>query len=270
MAQLRYCLNASTIARTPILRQIEVAARAGYGAIELWFRDIDEHLEKGGTVTELRRALEDRNLAVPTLIYFGGWLEASESEWPRIKEEARRRLDLAVQIGARYVIACPPAGRVEVAVAARRYREFLELGDATGAWPAFEFLGFVEQYCTIESAREVLTLVDHPAAATVLDPFHIFRGGGTLESITTLRPNQIAVAHFNDTPDHPPREQQQDSDRVWPGDGHLDLQRYVALLAQVGFAGWLSLELFREELWQRDPLEVARLGFEKMSPFVRQ
>ena len=265
---MRLSLNASTIRGTPIQRQIEVAALAGYGALELWFADVDEHLAKGGTVAELRRALDDRGLAVPTLIYFGGWLEAPEAEWSRIKEAARRRLDLTRQLGARYMIACPPEGRAEVALAARRYRELLEIGDGIGAWPAFEFLGFVEQYRTIESAREVLTLVDHPKGATVLDPFHIFRGGGTLEAIATLRADQIAVAHFNDTPAQPSREQQHDHDRVWPGDGHLDLQSYVALLTQTGYAGWLSLELFREDLWKRDPLNVARTGMEKMQAFL--
>jgi sugar phosphate isomerase/epimerase len=265
---MRLSLNASTIRGTPILRQIEVAGVAGYSAIELWFADVDAHLANGGTISELRRALDDRGLAVPTLIYFGGWLEATEAEWPRIKEAARRRLDLTAQLGARYMIACPPEGRVEVTLAARRYRELLEIGDSIGAWPAFEFLGFVEQYNTIESAREVLALVDHPKASTVLDPFHIFRGGGSVESIATLRARQIAVAHFNDTPTNPPREQQHDRDRVWPGEGHLDLHRYVALLRQIGFDGWLSLELFREELWRRDPSEVARLGLEKMRRFV--
>jgi 2-keto-myo-inositol isomerase len=265
---MRLSLNASTIRGTPILRQIEIAALAGYGAIELWFTDVDEHLAKGGTVDELRRAVDDRRLSVPTLIYFGGWLEAPEDEWPQIKESASRRLELTAQLGAHYMIACPPEGRAEVPLAARRYRELLEIGDGIGAWPAFEFLGFVEQYKTIESAHEVLTLAHHPKAATVLDPFHIFRGGGTLEAIATLRSDQIAVAHFNDTPTQPRREQQHDRDRVWPGDGHLDLHRYVALLTQIGYTGSLSLELFREDLWRQNPLDVARAGMERIQMFA--
>ena len=49
-----------------------------------------------------------------------------------------------------------------------------------------------------------------------------------------------------------------------PGDGHMDLHRYLDLLRQVGYRRWLSLELFREDLWSRDPREVAKLGLEKM------
>ena len=48
-----------------------------------------------------------------------------------------------------------------------------------------------------------------------------------------------------------------------PGEGHLDLKRYLDLLRQVGYRRWLSLELFREDLWSRDPREVAKLGLEK-------
>ena len=89
-----------------------------------------------------------------------------------------------------------------------------------------------------------------------------------MESIRKLRADQVAVAHFNDTPAEPAREQQGDEDRVWPGDGHLDLRRYLGLLREIGYRGWLPLELFRKDLWARDPLEVARIGLEKMQAAV--
>jgi 2-keto-myo-inositol isomerase len=89
-----------------------------------------------------------------------------------------------------------------------------------------------------------------------------------MESIAMLDESQIAVSHFNDAPAVPPREQQHDPDRVFPGDGHLDLQRYVRLLRATGYRRWLSLELFREELWQADPLDVARQGLAKMRAVV--
>ena len=71
-----------------------------------------------------------------------------------------------------------------------------------------------------------------------------------------------------DTVDDPPREQQHDADRVMPGDGVFDLRRYVALLRQVGYNRFLSLELFRPDLWARDPREVAQMGLEKMRAVV--
>jgi 2-keto-myo-inositol isomerase len=268
MSGIKYSLNGSTIRGTPVLRQIEVAGVAGYGGIELWFDDIDVHLASGGTMSDLRWALDAGGLTVPTCIYLGGWFDASEGNWERVRSECARRLDQAAELGAKHVIAGPPIGRADVTLGVRRYRELLEIGESAGALPAFEFLGFVEQFNTIESALEVLSLAAHPAGTTVIDPFHIFRGGGSVESISKLRAHQIAVSHFNDVPSKPPRTQQQDGDRVWPGEGHFDLRRYLTLLRKIGYNGWLSLELFREDLWKRDPLEVARIGLEKMRAVV--
>lgn len=261
-------LNASTIRGTPILRQIEVASRAGFGGIELWFADIDEFLARGGSVGELRAALDASKLAVPTIIYMGGWMEAPEAEWSRVRDHCRARLRLAAALRAPYVIACPPAGRADPIRGAVRYRELLEAGCEEGALPAMEFLGFVEQFNTIESALEIVERAKHPAGTVVLDPFHVFRGGGSMEAILRLTGSQIAVAHFNDAPQEPPREKQHDADRVWPGEGVLPLESYVGMLRRAGYTGWLSIELFRPELWSRDPGEVARIALEKMRPWV--
>jgi len=49
-----------------------------------------------------------------------------------------------------------------------------------------------------------------------------------------------------------------------PSEGHLDLVLYCALLGEIGYDGWFSLELFNEKHWAEDPAEVARLGLEKL------
>ena len=266
MTPFGYCLNASTIRGTPVLRQIEVAAAAGFGALELWFADTDAHLAAGGSLRELRTALSDAGLCVPTLIYFSGWFECAEADWPRLKDACARRMDQASQLGAAHLICSPPEGAADIALGASRYRELLDLGTKTGVAPIFEFLGFVEKYHQIEAALDVLALAG--GGTTVLDPFHVFRGGGSVESISLLKPQQIAISHFNDTVLHPPRTEQGDGDRVMPGAGSFPLQRYCDLLRSVGYCGWLSLELFRPDLWSRSPLEVAREGRRKMQPFV--
>lgn len=268
MSSFRLSLNASTIRGTELLRQIEVAAEAGFEGIELWFADLDRYLATGGSVKDVRRALDTYGLGVPTVIYLGGWFDATEEEWTAKREECRVRMGQAAELGAKYVIASPPKGGMNLNVGAARYAELLEIGRSEGPLPAMEFLGFVQELNTIEAALAVLDRVGAPDATTVVDPFHIFRGGGAVESLAKLRPGQIAVAHFNDAPDVPERALQHDGDRVWPGDGHLDLGRYLGLLREIGYDGWLSLELFREEYWRRDPLEVAREGITKMRRVV--
>lgn len=268
MPDFQYSLNASTIRPTPILEKITIAAETGYGAIELWFDEIEAYVREGGSVKDVRKALDDGGLAVPTVIYLAGWFDTFGEEYEAAIDQAKRRIQVAAELGAPFVIASPPLGTADYRVGAERYRQLLEIGDSFGVFPAMEFLGFVEQLNTIEDALEVMNLCGHHRATTVLDPFHIFRGGGTIDSIAKMTSDQIAVCHFNDTVNNPPREQQHDPDRVMPGDGQFDLRGYLELLREIGYDRWLSLELFREDLWTQDPREVAAVGLEKMRAVV--
>ena len=264
MADFIYCLNSSTIRPTPLLEKIQVARAAGYAAIELWHDDMDLYLSQGGTLADLRKALDDAGLAVPTTIMLKGWWDTTGDDHTRAMDEVRRRLHQAAAIGAVYSIAGPPHGPVDDNIGARRYAELLNLGREFGVRPAMEYLGFVQDVKTIDDALRVMDGSGQIDATIVLDPFHCFRGGGGMEAIARLDESRIAISHFNDAPAHPPADQQHDPDRVLPGDGHLDLRRYLDLLRGTGYRRWLSLELFRRDLWERDPLEVARIGLEKM------
>ena len=190
-------------------------------------------------------------------------IKAAE-EYPAVFDVCLKRIQLAAMLGAEFVISCPHREKPDYDLGAQRYRELLEAGIEAGAKPSVEFLGFVEDVTKIEDALQIVEKSGHPQATLVLDPFHIFRGGGSMETIAQLKPEQIAISHFNDAVDTIPREEQMDPDRVMPGDGHLDLTRYCQLLKQLGYQSWLSLELFREDLWQQDPLDVAKRGLERM------
>ena len=97
----------------------------------------------------------------------------------------------------------------------------------------------------------------------------VCRPGGTIAMANWTRSGFIGqmfalVSRFIAPPGMPALVLWGDSDRVMPGEGHLDLDRYLELLSGTGYKRWLSLELFREDLWAQDPLEVARVGLEKM------
>ena len=79
MSTFKLCLNASTIMTTDIMTQIDVAQTTGFVAIELWFDHIDDFVNSGkGSVDDIRQALNDNGLAVPTCIYLGIGLTRKE------------------------------------------------------------------------------------------------------------------------------------------------------------------------------------------------
>ena len=52
----RFCLNTATIRgqKLGIVKEIEIAAQAGYDAIEPWVESLDEYVKNGGKPRELR------------------------------------------------------------------------------------------------------------------------------------------------------------------------------------------------------------------------
>ena len=264
MNDFRYSLNSRTIKPTSILDKIRVAGEAGYDAIELWHDDIDLHISKGGSLEEICSAIDQHGLEVPTTIFLKGWCEPDGPAYKEGIEECKRRLEQAAIVGALHSVAGPPLGEVDYDLAAQRYGELLDLGLSMGVRPAMEYLGFAEEVNSIGDALKIIQESGHEDATIVLDPFHDFRGGAGCEDIVKLTASQIAVCHFDDAPADPPPPDQHDPDRVMPGDGIIDLQEFLSLLRQIGYDRWLSLELFREDLWQQDPLEVATIGLQKM------
>ena len=267
MSTFHYCLNSSTIRPAPLLEKIRIAGTVGYAAIELWNDDLDAHLQAGGSLGEVRQALADAGLQVPTVIAVHGWLGSSGTPHARALDEARRRMEQAAEVGAPHIVASPAMESVDLSHGGAEYRELLELGRRIGVAPAMEYLGFVSSVYTIDQAWQIATDADHPDATIIMDPFHILRGGGSLESIAKVPGEKVAIWHWNDVPDTRLISQQTDADRVLPGDGVGPLMQIERLARQQGYSGFVSLELFNPQLWERDPEEVARIGLDKMQAY---
>ena len=57
-----------------------------------------------------------------------------------------------------------------------------------------------------------------------------------------------------------PRELMTDADRVFPGEGDFRLEPIVRRLRDIGYDGFVSLELMNPVLWQSKVSQVAELG----------
>src|SRR5437867_1657717 len=68
----RCCLNTSTLRghSLPLAEEVEIAAKAGYDAIEPWVREIEEHAKAGGSLKDLEKRIRDRGLTVESAIGF--------------------------------------------------------------------------------------------------------------------------------------------------------------------------------------------------------
>ena len=258
------CLNTSTIQPAPLLEKIQIAARCGYQAVELWITDVQEFVRQGGQVQQVRALLDDLGLQRPSMIHLKNWWSCAGSGSPEDWDQVRRRLEVAAALGAEHVVAGPPHDVVDLNHLAEDYHRLLELSLEYGPAASLEYLGFTPCVNRLEVAWEVLCRVDHPAATLVVDTWHNFRGGTDPQCLERIPPQRISIVHWNDAPAGIPREKQTDNDRVMPGDGILPLNRVADQLRKIGYQGAVSLELFHPQYWKQPPEQVARLGMEKL------
>jgi 2-keto-myo-inositol isomerase len=133
-----------------------------------------------------------------------------------------------------------------------------DMAEAFGVSLAFEFLG--QPACSVQTlalADEIVRATARENVGLVIDSFHFYAGGSTIESIDALDPARLFIFHINDAEDLP-REQLEDRHRLLPGLGILPLKEMVAALRRIGYDRVTSVEIFRPEYWERDPLELAR------------
>lgn len=271
-----YCLNTSTIRgqKLPFDKEIEIAAKAGYKAIEPWVHKIHEYAGAGGNLKDLRKRIADLGLTVESAISFFQWIIDDDARRAKGFEQAKRDMDILAQIGAKR-IAAPPAGAtrepgLDLMKAAERYRALLELGDKFGVVPQIELWGSSKNLHRLGQCMFVVIESGHPKACFLPDVYHIYRGGSDFNGLKQLSAHAIQVFHLNDYPADPPRDRISDRDRVMPGDGIAPLTQILRDLCATGNRAVLSVELFNPDYWRQDPLAVAKTGIAKMKAAVNK
>jgi 2-keto-myo-inositol isomerase len=270
-------LNTGTIRghNISLAEQVDVAAKAGYGAIEPWIGDIRKHVDQGGSLADVRKQINDAGLLVPGGIDFPRWAVDDDATRADGLEKMKQGMGLLAEIGGTH-IAAPPAGinntpGVDLFAVAERYRAVLELGDEMGVIPQLEIWGSAKTLGRVGEAALVAAQSGHPKACLLLDAYHMYKGGSPFESLNLLNGAAMTNFHINDYPADPPREEIGDADRVYPGDGICPLGQILRTLHATGFRGVLSLELFNRKYWNDyDALTNARRGFEKTKAVVEQ
>ena len=273
--EFRYCLNFATLQgyKLGVAEMVEIAAKAGYQAIEPWVNGIHTYADQGGSLADLSRRIADGGLTVESAIAFPQWIVDDPAKRAAGMEQAQRDMEVVARLGGKR-IAAPPAGannaaEIGLLEIARRYRALLELGDRMGVVAELEFWGSSSNLRQLAQAVFVAMEAGHPKACVLADIFHLYKGESGFLGLRMLSSQAVQVIHMNDYPATPPREQITDRDRVYPGDGVAPMKQILEDLHGINPALVLSLELFNPAYWKGDPLETARTGLAKMQAAVR-
>jgi 2-keto-myo-inositol isomerase len=271
-ANFRFCLNTSTISgnSSGLHRSIEVASQAGYDGIEIWVRDLEIAVNAGHSLPSIKRFAEDHGIRIENAIGFAPWMADGEKGFIQMERE----MQMLAGIGC-FRIAAPPAGvpadePLDLFATGEKYKLLLDIGRRTGVMPQLEFWGSSPVLWHIGQALMISAVANDPDSRILPDVFHMFRGNSGFNTLKMVAGNMIDVFHMNDYPASKPRERQDDSDRVYPGDGVAPLDQIIHDLNKMGGIKVLSLELFNRGYWKEDPLAVAKRGLAKMKSLVME
>ena len=250
---------------------LEGWARAGVRYVELTDVLLDGFL-RNDTLAGARQLLADLDLqpvsaaaVLPDVWIPGPERDASLETW-------RRRCGQFAELGLERIY-CPsitgrPVTEDDFAATPDCIREVGDITRSSGLTAMIEFARTSTHLATLPSTLQVIREAAHPAVRPMLDFFHFWSGLGKFEDLDLLEPGELAHVHFQDLKAGP-RELIDNGWRLIPGDGIAPVERILRKLAEKQYTGALSVELFRAELVDGDPFEVATRIRSTCEPVMR-
>jgi hydroxypyruvate isomerase len=247
---LRYLANCSMLfTELPLLERPAAAREAGFDTIELWWPWPDQPVPSDRDVEALIRSVEEAGVRLAGLNFFAGDLAGPDCgvlSIPSRAKEFRDNIEVTVGIGERLGTSAFNAlfgnrvdeatpeeqdalGRESIAAAAHA-------ADRIGATVLVEAVSGPKPY-PLRTAADAVSVVDDVRAAGaanvgfLLDLFHLANNGDDLDRAVTAYGDRV---HHVQVADWPGRGE--------PGTGELDLDRYLGVLADHGYTGWVGLE----------------------------
>ena len=260
---MKIAINGATTMTADLETDIRSAGAAGYDLVELRSNKLYDYLETHST-DDLRALLAEAGVGALSINTLEHITWRSNDDYAAIKEECAKLSEISAAIDCPYVLAVPGALRQgpkteqeTIDESVRVLNEIADIAEPHGIKIGFEFLGEAgNSVQTLDLGSKIVDLVGRESVGNVMDTYHFFAGGSSFEAIDRLDPKKLFILHINDAEDLP-KEQLNDSKRLYPGLGILPIKEIKQRLDNIGYDGPVSVEIFRPEYWEQDPFKVA-------------
>lgn len=265
-----YSLNMSTIRghNLGFVKELEVAAKAGFTSVEIWIDTLQTYLQGGGSLMEAKKIIDGLGLKIEDAIGFAPWLVDDETARKKGLEQLQQEMEMLAKIGC-HRIAAPPAGMtkgpvLDLDVITERYLSILKMGEQTGVMPQLEMWGGSQNLKHISQVLYVATQCGNANARILLDVFHVFKGQSSVESLNCVGHHTLDIFHVNDYPAGIIPEQISEPDRIYCGDGIAPLKQILQIVKNPERPLVISFEVFNKSYYAQDALTVAKTALAKM------
>lgn len=260
---MKLALNGATTMKADLATDIRVAHTAGFDFVEIWAAKLRKFLQTK-SAADLRKLFDENALEPLSINSIEHVTFRTPAEFEVIKAECKELTALAAELRCPYIVVVPgrlpeqaPSLEEIIDESVRVLTELSDIAGRHGIGLGFEFLGQTDcSVQTLELADEIVRRVDRPNVGLVIDSFHFYAGGSTFDMIEGIAPESLFIFHINDA-ENLPREQLRDSHRLLPGLGILPLAEMFQAFKRIGYDRVASVEIFRPEYWESDPLNLA-------------
>lgn len=270
-----YCLNMATIRghNLGLVKELETAHKAGFSSVEIWMDTLEKYLSGGGKLKALKQRIDDAGMHIENAIGFAPWIVDDDTQRAKGIEQLKKEMEQLAALGCKRT-AAPPAGATEkrgldLDKAAERYRAILELGKQTGVVPQLEMWGFSANLSKLGELLYVAAGAGQSSARLLLDVFHMYKGGTSVNALSLVNPHATEVFHVNDYPATIAAEAITDADRIYPGDGVAPIRDILSKLKSPDRPLVISFEVFNKGYYKQDPVVVASTALSKMKKITR-
>jgi len=270
--KMTLAIHQNTSSAAGYRRSLEGWARAGIKNVELTNNLLDEFL-KSDSLPAAKRVLTDLGLTPVSSAcgVFGLW-EPNPKRAAQL-DAFKKRCEQFASLGLTKIYSPTPTTEKFTQEDYKRgvanMRENGDIAKQFGMVVMAEAVRTSTFIGTLPTMLKMMREAAHPSVAPLLDFYHFWSGLNKLEDLDQIRQGEIGHVHFQDVPDMP-RELLDNTTRIIPGDGVSPLNRMLRTLADKGYAGPLSVELFLPKFQQGDPYEVAREIRQKAEAVMRR
>lgn len=247
---------------------ILLASKNGFDTIETSGQALREFIDEKG-LREAKDFLKEWDITIGSIGLAVEW-RASDKAFKEGLETLLKDAQTAAQFGCKscctYVLPSTDYQAVHFMVlATKRLKLCAQILNEYGINLGLEFVGPHHLRTTwknpfIWEMQETLDWIDaigEPNIGLLLDSYHWYTTGGTSADLLALNPAQIVHVHLNDAKDLPIAEVL-DNDRLYPGEGVIDLVSFLNTLAEIGYQGPVTQEVLTKKALQESASVLAK------------
>jgi 2-keto-myo-inositol isomerase len=249
-----------TSARAGYRKSLEGWAKAGIRDVEPAANLLDDYL-KTETLAGAKRVLTDNGLRIISGAVGVTGLWEPNPNFSKNLDAFKKRCEQFAELGAPLIYSpCATTAKFttdDYEKCLENIRQAAEVARQFKLKVAAEFVRNSTFLASLPTALRIHRAAAHPDFGILFDCYHFWSGPSKFEDMDLIKPGEIIHAHLNDTQELP-RELLDSHSRVIPGDGVAPLAKILRKLADTGYRGPISVELFLPKFQEADPFELAK------------